>query len=233
MHKTDPSQRLVIAAHPDDEVLGCGGTIARLAKEGSEVSVAILGEGITSRYRDPESADRSAVTKLKARCEQVAGLLGVKQLETCSLPDNRFDTIPLLDIVKIVEALVDRFRPRVIYTHHGSDLNIDHAIVHRAVLTALRPMSGYPVSEIYAFEVPSSTEWAFQQFQPAFSPNVFIDISKTLDTKIKALEAYESEIRCFPHPRSAEALCAIARRWGSVAGLQAAEALQLIRLIIQ
>ena len=145
------------------------------------------------------------------------------------LPDNRFDTVPLLDVIKIIEKLIEQLQPRIIYTHHGSDLNIDHAIVHRAVLTATRPLAGCSVREIYAFEVASSTEWAFGQFQPAFQPNVFVDISATLETKVQALTLYESEARLFPHPRSPEALRAIARRWGSAVGVEAAEAFQLVR----
>ncbi len=225
------SPTLIITAHPDDEVLGCGGAIARLALEGHDVYIAILGEGITSRYQHREQADQAMVKELHARSRQVAELLGAKDLFLYSLPDNRFDTVPLLDVIKIIEELVKRVRPQVIYTHHGGDLNIDHVVVHRAVLTATRPIPGHPVKEIYAYEVPSSTEWAFGQFQSAFRPNVFVDISKTLETKIRAMELYKSEVLAFPHPRSPEALRTIARRWGSVVGLEVAEAFELVRSI--
>ncbi len=191
------SPTLIITAHPDDEVLGCGGAIARLALEGHDVYIAILGEGITSRYQHREQADQAMVKELHARSRQVAELLGAKDLFLYSLPDNRFDTVPLLDVIKIIEELVKRVRPQVIYTHHGGDLNIDHVVVHRAVLTATRPIPGHPVKEIYAYEVPSSTEWAFGQFQSAFRPNVFVDISKTLETKIRAMELYKSEVLAF------------------------------------
>jgi LmbE family N-acetylglucosaminyl deacetylase len=215
---------LVVAAHPDDEVLGCGGTIARKALEGQDVYVGILGEGITSR-------DQGSVETLRACSRKVAKLLGARDLFLYGLPDNRFDTVPLLDVTRIVEELIERLRPQVIYTHHGGDLNMDHVVAHRAVLTAARPVPGQPVKEIYAFEVPSSTEWAFQQFHPPFHPNVFVDVSATLDAKVRAMETYESEVRRFPHPRSPEALRAIARRWGSAVGMEAAEALELIRAI--
>lgn len=221
----------VIAAHPDDEVLGCGGTIARLIEEGHDVYVAILGEGITSRYDKREQADQRIIKELQGRSRQVSKVLGVKKLYLHDLPDNRFDTVPLLDIVKIVEKLINRFQPQVVYTHHGGDLNIDHAIIHRAVMTATRPVESCPVKEIYAFEVPSSTEWAFGQFKPDFQANVFVDISATLETKIQAMQIYESEARPFPHPRSPEALRAIARRCGSTTGLQAAEAFELVRYV--
>lgn len=223
---------LVIAAHPDDEVLGCGGTIARLAADGLNVFVAILGEGITSRYQSREQADQESVGAMGVRSRQVAELLGAKDLFTYGLPDNRFDSVPLLETVKIIEDLVEKIRPRVIYTQHGGDLNIDHVAVFRATLTATRPMMGSVVREVYAYEVPSSTEWAFGQFAPAFCPNVFVDISSTLELKIRAMQCYESEARAFPHPRSLEALHAIASRWGSVAGMKAAEAFALVRKLM-
>lgn len=219
---------LVMAAHPDDEVLGCGGTAARLAQEGHAVFIAILGEGITSRYAQREQADPRQLQALQARSRQAAELLGAKDLFLYSLPDNRFDTVPLLDVVKIVEGLIEKLQPQVVYTQHGGDLNVDHVVTYRATLTATRPMAGRPVRAVYAYEVASSTEWAFQQFSPVFHPNVFVDIGATLDTKIRAMQTYESEARPFPHPRSAEALRAAAQRWGSVVGLPAAEAFQCV-----
>jgi LmbE family N-acetylglucosaminyl deacetylase len=221
---------LVVAAHPDDEILGCGGTIARLTQEGRRVHIAIMGEGITSRFNQREQADQAAVDVLRASGREVADALGAEGVSFYDLPDNRFDTVPLLDVIKIVEDLIEHLQPDVIYTHHSGDLNVDHVVVHRAVLTATRPQTGQLVEAIYAFEVPSSTEWAFDQFS-AFRPNVFVDISTTLETKIRAMELYESEARSFPHPRSPEALRAIAGRWGSVCGLGCAEAFELIRSI--
>lgn len=220
---------LVIAAHPDDEVLGCGGTIARMAQEGHSVYIAILGEGMTSRYSKREEADQELLESLHTRSRQVAMFLGAKDLFMFNLPDNRFDTVPLLEVVKIIETLVERLKPQSIYTQHGGDLNVDHAVVYRATLTATRPALGAFVKQVYAYEVPSSTEWSFAQFAPVFQPNVFVDISATQETKIQAMQMYESESRPFPHPRSPEALRAIAQRWGSVAGLAAAEAFCLIR----
>lgn len=222
---------LVVAAHPDDEILGCGGTMTRLAREGHDVRIAILAEGMSSRYAQRADADQKQLQHLHARAQQAADKVGAKELVLCKLPDNRLDTVPLLDVVKLVEELITRFQPEGIYTHHPGDLNVDHGVVHRAVLTATRPMAGQCVREIYAFEVPSSTEWAFQQLLPAFRPNVFVDITETLESKIEALACYDTETRKFPHPRSAEALRAIAARWGSVAGLPAVEAFELIRSV--
>ena len=230
MNTHDPI--LVVAAHPDDEVLGCGGTIARSARQGHDVYVAVLGEGMTSRHSPGEHVARDAVEALQACTRRAAGFLGVRDVFFYDLPDNRFDTVPLLDAVKPLEGLVARLQPGAIYTHHGGDLNIDHAVTHRAVLTATRPMAGSPVRALYAFETFSSTEWAFAQFRPPFQPNVFVDIEATLDGKAEAMAMYESEARDFPHPRSGDAIRAAARRWGSVAGCGAAEAFELIRLVV-
>jgi LmbE family N-acetylglucosaminyl deacetylase len=219
---------LVIAAHPDDEVLGCGGAIARYSGEGHQVHVAILGEGVTSRYASRDRADGGLVDELHGHSRRVSELLGAKALHTFSLPDNRFDTVPLIDVVKIIEGLVEELQPQMVFTQHGGDLNVDHVVVFRATLTAVRPLANRSVKRLYAYEVASSTEWAFQQFSPVFQPSLFLDISQTLDLKIKAMEIYEGEIRAFPHPRSPEALHATALRWGSVAGLPAAEAFQCI-----
>jgi LmbE family N-acetylglucosaminyl deacetylase len=222
---------LVIAAHPDDEVLGCGGTIAKLVQQNHRVYIAILGEGITSRSAKREQANYKLVENLRDDSKQVAKLLGTADLFQYGLPDNRFDTLPLLDIIKLIENLLERVQPEVIYTHHHGDLNIDHAVLHRAVVTAARPANGSAVRELYAFEVPSSTDWAFGQFAPVFRPNVFVDISVTLETKIKAMALYTSEVRSFPHPRSAEALRAIAQSRGSSVGLEASEAFELLRAV--
>jgi N-acetylglucosamine malate deacetylase 1 len=222
---------LVIAAHPDDEVLGCGATSARLVSEGHDVHFAILGEGMTSRHPQRSGADAGQLSLLHERAHAAAAKVGVRQVFLHNLPDNRLDTVPLLDVVKIVEDLVERLRPEIIYTHHAGDLNVDHGVIHRAVLTATRPVVGQPVREIYAFEVPSSTEWAFQRLEPSFRPNVFVDVTRTIEAKIAAMECYESEARKFPHPRSPEALRAIATRWGSVVGCGAAEAFELVRSV--
>lgn len=220
---------LVVAAHPDDEVLGCGGTIARLAREGHAAHISILGEGVTSRSERREQADPAQLKALHAQVREVGALLGARDALVHNLPDNRFDSVPLLDVIKLVEARVREVKPDVIYTHHAGDLNVDHQVTNRAVLTATRPLPGQTVRELYAFEVPSSTEWAFQRLEPIFRANTFVDIGATLDLKLKAMARYESEARPFPHPRSSQALTAIAQRWGSVANCTAAEAFELIR----
>lgn len=221
---------LVIAAHPDDEVLGCGGTMARAAQEGHDVQVAILGEGISSRHGRRAEASPAALQELQEDARAAAAALGASHVWFGGLPDNRFDEVPLLDIIKLVEARISACQPAAIYTHHPGDLNIDHGLTFRAVLTATRPGASQPVvPDLYAFEVPSSTEWAFQRVEPVFRPSVFVDIASSLERKIAAMQCYRSE-RCDPpHPRSPEMLRAAAGHWGSVAGMRCAEAFELIR----
>lgn len=220
---------LVLAAHPDDEVLGCGGTMARAVRRGDDVRIVILGEGITSRFDRREAADPRDLERLQSAARRAAAVLGVGPPRMHGLPDNRFDTVPLLEVVKLVEREVAEFRPDVVYTQHGGDLNIDHVVTFRATLIAARPTEGCPVRTVYAYEVASSSEWAFGQFAPEFRPQTFVDVADTLELKLAAMRAYESEDRKFPHPRSSEALRAAAARYGSQAGLAAAEAFAVVR----
>jgi LmbE family N-acetylglucosaminyl deacetylase len=219
---------LVVAAHPDDEVLGCGGTMAKLASEGHDVHVCIVAEGISSRHNQRDQADRNAIAALAEKAKSVSAFLNARTCRLLGLPDNRLDSMALLDVIKPIEALVAELQPNIIFTQHGGDLNIDHLVVYRAVMTATRPMAGRSTRAVYGYEVGSSTEWAFRQFQPVFAPQLFIDISETLERKVSAMEMYESEARPFPHPRSPEALRAQARRWGANVGVLAAEAFSVV-----
>lgn len=220
---------LIVAAHPDDEVLGCGGTAARLAKEGHEVYTAILGEGITSRddARQPEKR-AGELAQLKQQTLDANKLLGVKDVFMFDFPDNRFDTVPLLDIVKVIEKIKTQVKPGILFTHFENDLNIDHQVVFRAVLTASRPLPGESVKEIYSFEVLSSTEW---RFPLSFCPDCFFDITETIDIKTAALEKYESELKEFPHPRSIKGMRLNAEQWGMKTGVSFAEAFKVVRLL--
>jgi LmbE family N-acetylglucosaminyl deacetylase len=220
---------LVVAAHPDDEVLGCGGTIARLAADGAQISILILAEGLTSRADFDPVRDAGLLAVHRDRARRAGHLLGAREVTLAGLPDNRMDTVPLLDVVQTIEREIARVRPELVFTQHGGDLNIDHAITFRATMTATRPLPGSRVRSVYSYEVPSSTDWAFQQFEPRFHPQVFFDIDAQLEMKVAAMEIYESEARAFPHPRSPDALRATARRWGSAAGCAAAEAFHCVR----
>lgn len=220
---------LVIAAHPDDEILGCGGVIAKLADEGSKVYTLVLGEGSTSRSDTRKEGLKSrAVSQLKNAMNEAAKIMRTEKNWGFGFPDNRFDTVPLLDIIKVIENIKKEVRPQVLYTHHWSDLNIDHQITYKAALTAARPVEGETVKEIYSFEIPSSTEWSYPA---SFNPNLFVDITDTIDRKIKAFKCYKSEMRRFPHPRSEEGVRHSARRWGGVCGAGYAEAFEIVRMI--
>ena len=217
---------LVVVAHPDDEVLGCGGTIARYSKSGNMVYCLILGEGVTSRYSSRRKADFRKVRILKKQAKESGQILGIEKIYFGNFPDNRFDAVPFLDIIKMIEDAKEKIRPDIIYTHHYGDLNIDHCITHKAVMTACRPLAGDSVKEIYSFEIPSSTEWGYEG---QFLPDVYVDITETFDKKLKALKVYRGEIKKFPHPRSPESLEIIAKRWGIKVAMNMAEPFRLLR----
>lgn len=224
---------LVIAAHPDDEVLGCGATIARHTKAGDEVHVVILAEGVTSRDKVREPGNRSMELSELARAAHAANeILGVRSLNLHDLPDNRLDSINLLDVVKLIEDYVQTIKPDILYTHHIGDVNIDHRRIHEAVITAIRPQPGQTVKTLLFFEVQSSTEWQPPGSGPPFAPNWFVDISSTLALKMKALLIYKTEMRPWPHSRSCEAVEHLARWRGATVGCEAAEAFVVGRQII-
>lgn len=220
---------LVVAAHPDDEVLGCGATVARLAQEGNEVFTLILGEGVTSRDNE-RNAKKCAkqLSLLKNQAKKANQVLGVSDVFTFDFPDNRFDTVDFIDIVKAIEKIKNKLKPDIIFTHYANDLNIDHQIVYKALLTATRPMSGETVKQVYSFEILSSTEWAYPL---QFSPDVFFDVKDTMDKKLKAMEQYVDELRLSGHPRSLEGIELAAKNWGIKVGLDYAEAFKTVRVI--
>jgi LmbE family N-acetylglucosaminyl deacetylase len=229
-----PRRVLAVVAHPDDEVLGCGGTLARLAGEGGDVRILILGEGITSRQaRRDVRAGRRALAALRRDAREAARLLGARSSEVLGFPDNRFDALPLLDLVKAVGRAVEAAAPDLVLTHFAGDLNVDHRLTCQAVLTACRPLPGAPAREILSFEVPSSTEWQTADACVPFAPRQFVVLTaRHVATKVAAMEAYASERRPFPHPRSPEAVRALARWRGASAGVAFAEAFSLVRRIV-
>jgi LmbE family N-acetylglucosaminyl deacetylase len=225
---------LVIAAHPDDEVLGCGGTIAKLAGSGWKVNVLIMAEGATSRQT---TRDRSAVAEelgaLRGAASNAARILGAELLDILDFPDNRMDSVDLLDVVKSIESAVASCNPRLVMTHHASDVNIDHTIINNAVSAACRPTGQSPVDQLLFFEVPSSTEWRPAGSSRPFEAGLFVDVSETLHLKKAALGAYASEMRPFPHPRSVEAVEHLARWRGATVGCAAAEAFAVGRIVVK
>jgi LmbE family N-acetylglucosaminyl deacetylase len=222
----------VVAAHPDDEVLGCGGTIARLSRQGRPVHILLLADGETSRTGTGGQLP-SAIDARNSAAQAAAKILGCQSVHVVGLPDNRLDGLELLEVVRHIEIFMQQYKPTTVFTHHAGDVNIDHRIVHDAVITACRPQPGHSVSELLFFEVASSTEWRPPGSSVPFVPNWFVDISATLEAKLEALGAYGTELRPFPHPRSIGAIDACARWRGATAGVHAAEAFFLGRKIIR
>lgn len=224
---------LVVVAHPDDELLGCGATMHKLIHESNCIIKAIiLGEGITSRSEERNTEKwKNELSKHQENIESARKYIGYKITKSFNLPDNRFDTVPLLDIIKILENEKNEFQPDIIFTHHGGDLNIDHQKTFEAVITATRPMQDEKVKSIITFETPSGTEWQASSDLKKFNPNLYIQISEeNLNAKIDGMEAYEFEKRKYPHPRSPEALKILAQRYGVMMGGRYFEAFQIIRI---
>lgn len=217
---------LVVAAHSDDEALGCGGTISRHVAEGDTVYAVFLADGVSSR----NCGSCSDQDDRMAAAEQARQVLGIYKNYYLGLPDNRLDSLPLLDVIQPLERVISEVKPEIIYTHHYGDLNVDHQITHQAVMTACRPMPGSYLKEIYTFEVMSSTEWAASNESPFF-PNYYVDIGNYLDVKLKALNMYIMEMREEPHSRSIKHIEYLARHRGSTVGVIAAEAFMAIRIL--
>jgi len=229
---------LVVSAHPDDEIIGMGGTLKKLSKH-HDVFVLFLADGITARKKsghvnvvdyevteDENLKMKKEIQIRKNHAKTALGLVGVKKMKFLDLPDNELDTVPFLKIVKEIEKTIADLKPTILFTHHHNDLNVDHRIAYEASITAARPIFNNPISTIMSFEAVSSTDWKFPY---QFNPNLFIEITRELKSKIESIKKYENEIRKFPHPRSNETITAIARRWGSLSGYNAAEAFEIIR----
>jgi LmbE family N-acetylglucosaminyl deacetylase len=218
---------LIVAAHPDDEFLGCGGTIAKLAKDNT-VSALLLVDAITSRPKEFSDEKRK---KLREDTKNAHDIIAIRNTFFESFPDNEFDKIPLLNLIKTVSSYINKTAPDVIFTHHYGDLNIDHRRTFQAVLTACRPQPNFYHPDIYCFEIPSATEWQAFTGAEFFKPNVFIDISDTIDLKLEALKCYKSEMRDFPHSRSIKGIKIMAQDWGRKVGKTFVEAFELIRSV--
>jgi LmbE family N-acetylglucosaminyl deacetylase len=226
---------MVVVAHPDDELLGLGATMHKLIYDQQcQIHIVILGEGITSRAdgRDTKLWEKELATH-RENINKAQAAIGYQTVSIYDFPDNRFDIVALLDIIKVVEKEKTNFKPEVIFTHHGGDLNIDHQRTFEAVITACRPMSDERVKSIITFETPSGTEWRASTDPRHFIPNLFFSVSKeNIEAKIKGMESYEFERRPYPHPRSPEALTIQAQRWGIAVGCEYAEAFCVVRSII-
>jgi len=222
---------LVIAAHPDDEVLGMGGTIAKYAMSGAEIAVLIVTDGSTSQYRDDPKLEEILKEK-KAETKDCAFILGVKHVLYGNLPDMRLDTIPHIEINRVIENVIEDFQPAKVFTHFMGDINRDHRIIYESTLVACRPTSRQCVKQLYLYSVPSSTEWNAQTADTAFLANYYVDISgEYAEKKYKAMECYKTELRDFPHPRSIEYLRTNDNAEGNRVGLLAAESFIMLRAI--
>jgi LmbE family N-acetylglucosaminyl deacetylase len=213
---------LCIAAHPDDEVLGCGGVLALHARNGEPVTIVIVCEGESLRYGPDGVGQRSHI-------QQAAARLGATSVRHLSFPDQALDTLRLTELITPLEKILREVQPRIVYSQHGGDVNRDHHILFQAVLVATRPTETF-IETVYAYDAASSTEWAFPR---TFVPDTWIDISATLNDKLAAMACYESELRPYPHPRSLKALEYRARAYGNQVCMEAAEVFMTVRRVMR
>ena len=219
---------LVVVAHPDDEVLGCGGTIAKHAKDNDQIELLILADGESSRsgVKNIDIKKRIIATK------NSANILGINNIEFAGLNDNRLDKYNRLDIIQIVEKKINDFEPNIVYTHDYGDLNVDHSITNQSVLTCCRSTPNQIVKKLFSFEILSSSEWQINDSSFLFKPNYYVNITEELDKKLEALKAYSMEIRDWPHPRSLKGVTTLANLRGCQAGFDSAEAFSTLRYVV-
>ena len=218
---------LFLVAHPDDELLGCGGAIMHHLNKKDNVSVITLSDGESSRYLNESKIKLKKIEQRKKQFIQVMNKLKINNFFNGNFPDNQFDKVSLLEITKYIEKISKSFSPNIVYTHSNADLNIDHQITFRAALTSFRPLKKSTVSKFISFEIPSSTEWSFGSYNN-FNPNYFIDISKYMNRKLKLLSFYKNEYEKSDHPRSNEYILALAKIRGISIGMRYAEAFKII-----
>lgn len=221
---------LVIAAHPDDEVLGAGGTIAKLAADGMECHLLIVTDGSSSQYRDSNKLDEIIAAK-KLETLNCANILGFKSIHYGGLPDMKLDAVPHVEINHVIEKVIDEVKPDTVFTHFWGDVNMDHQNVYKSTLVAVRPVMGQVVKELYCYRVPSSTEWTPNKEDTMFMPNYFVNIHEYAEQKYKAFACYATELREYPHPRSVHYLRETDKAAGLRVGLLAAEEFVMLRKI--
>jgi len=208
---------VILAAHPDDEVLGMGGTIKKLSKN-NKIHLCVISEGASAQYSNP-----NMIKKRKEYCKKSGKIIGISSYDFLDFPDMKLDSIPSLEINKELEKIIQKYKPKIVYTTPHNDLNKDHQIVYESSLIVTRPHSS-PVKRILNYEIPGLV-------QTSFVPNVYIEISKQISSKIKAFKCYKSELRDFPHPRSIKSIKALAVKRGMESALKCAESFKLIKSI--
>ncbi len=222
---------LVIAAHPDDEVLGMGGTIAKYSARGDDVAILIITDGSTSQYRGNPNL-QSIINDKRIETSNCATVLGVKHIFYGELPDMKLDVTPHIEINKVIENVIITFQPTMVFTHFIGDVNKDHRQVYESTLVACRPVAEQCVKKLFLYSVPSSTEWNVQPATNIFLPNWYEDISgEYAEAKYRAMECYRTELREYPHPRSIQYLRTADTAEGNRVGLLAAESFILLRAI--
>jgi len=220
---------LVIAPHPDDEVLGCGGTIKKYSKRGDEVYLCLVTKAYTPDW------SKKFLESRKKEIPKAGKILGIKETFFLDLPSVRLDTVPQKKLNDLISDCVNRVKPELVFIPHGGDINKDHRLVFEASMVAIRPKPGCPVKKALCYEVLSGTDWSasFPKKEGVFVPNVYIDILKNLKGKLRAMACYKTELKKYPHPRSLKAISILAEKRGLEAGLKLAEAFMLIRDILK
>jgi LmbE family N-acetylglucosaminyl deacetylase len=214
---------LAIAAHPDDETIGAGGTIARHVAQGDEVYWCV----VTQAYSPPWPEE--TLIEARRQVDQVRDVLGIQEIFSCGFPTVKLNTVPYIDLCSALQQVVDQVQPEIVYTTPRDDINQDHRIVYEATLVATRPLPGSSIRRLLCYEIGPTARFGLPAGSAGFVPNVFVDISRYLDKKLEAARCYRTELREYPHPRSIEGLRLLAQERGLSVGLQAAECFQLIR----
>lgn len=220
------NKALVVAAHPDDEILGCGGTIAKLISKGSKVKILFMSNGVSSR----SSNIKNSIKNRKNAAKKSSKFLGCLNPIFYDFPDNKMDSVPLLKIIKKIENVINDFKPDTIFTHFNLDLNVDHQVTSKAVITAARPQRLCSVKNIFFFEILSSTEWLINTL-PKLNPNYVVNIEKFLNKKKKCLSFYSEEIKPSPHSRSFQCIDAFDKFRGETNGFNYAESFHIQRIL--
>ena len=216
---------LVVVAHSDDECISMAGTIRKHVKKGDKVYVVSMTDGVGAR----DNVDESEIIKRKHASDAASKVLGFRWGDCFDFRDNAMDSYPLIEVVKAIEQAKNIYKPTLVYTHSGADLNVDHRVVVNAVLTAFRPQPNEQCKELRLFEVASATDYGNVAITGSFSPNLFIDITNEWSTKVGSLKAYKEEMRDYPHSRSIEGIKNRAKLRGNQVGYNLAEAFEVIR----